>query len=260
MSPRVLARDVDRAVRLAVVGHVLVFLMVLSSTPLADAASVHPVARWEALSVISAANINFFVATNGKDSWSGKLAAPNDGRTDGPFASLARAQVAVQNVLKSQPASAIVVLVREGAYYLPLSPTNPGTLNFTPSDSGTASAPVIWENYPNEAPVVNGGFPVSGWSHKSGSLWQVQLPARTKRFEYLFYNGERRVRSRLQSAAAGTGYYMSGGSCISSQSQQVVSTSLCNLGTFLRVAAEIPPTGANATCPAYSDGPDSKCM
>ena len=62
------------------------------------------------------------------------------------------------------------------------------------------------------------------------------------------------MRSRLQSSSAGTGYYMSGGSCISSQSQQVVSTSLCNLGTFLRVAAEIPPTGKNASCPSYTDG------
>ena len=39
-------------------------------------------------------------------------------------------------------------MVREGTYYLPLSPTNPGTLNFTSSDSGTAAVPVTWENYP----------------------------------------------------------------------------------------------------------------
>ncbi|MGH9498779.1 MAG: MSCRAMM family protein, partial [Terriglobales bacterium] len=203
---------------------------------------------------------NFYVSPGGNDSWSGTLDCPSQGFTDGPFASLARAQIAVQTQLKNHPGSAVVVMVREGTYYLPLSPTNPGTLNFTPSDSGTASAPVTWENYPNEAPVVNGGIPLSGWTQVSGPLWQVSVPANTPPFESLFYNGERRQRSRLQSAAAGTGYYMSGGSCISSQSKQVVSTSLCNLGTFLRVAAEIPPTGANATCPAYSDGPDSKCM
>jgi hypothetical protein len=203
---------------------------------------------------------NFYVSPGGNDSWSGTLDCPNPGFTDGPFASLARAQIAVQNVLKSHPASPAVVMVREGTYYLPLSPTNPGTLNFAASDSGTASVPVTWENYPNETPVVNGGFPVSGWTQVSGALWQVSVPANAQPFEYLSYNGERRMRSRLQSPSAGTGYYMSGGSCISSQSLQVVSTSQCNLGTFLRVAAEIPPTGANASCPAYSDGPDSKCM
>ncbi|WP_042700458.1 carbohydrate-binding domain-containing protein [Azospirillum sp. B506] len=38
----------------------------------------------------------FYVATNGKDSWSGKLAAPNADGTDGPFASLAKAQAAMR--------------------------------------------------------------------------------------------------------------------------------------------------------------------
>jgi hypothetical protein len=203
---------------------------------------------------------NFYVGTNGNDSWSGTLDCPNTGNTDGPFASLARAQIAVEALLQSHSSSPIVVMVRQGTYYLPLSPTNPGTLVFSASDSGTAATPVTWTNYPDEVPVVNGGTPVSGWTQVSGPLWQAQLPANTLPFEYLFYNGERRMRSRLQSPAAGLGYYMSGGSCISSQSQQIVSTSLCNLGTFLRVAAEIPPTGANAPCPAYSNGTQSKCL
>ena len=202
---------------------------------------------------------NFYVGTDGNDSWSGTLDCPNPGFTDGPFASLARAQIAVQTLLKSHPSSPVAVMVREGTYYLPLSPTNPGTLSFSSSDSGSAAVPVTWENYPNEVPVVSGGVPVSGWAQVSGPLWQVQLPANTLAFEYLFYNNERRMRSRLQSQA-GTGYYMRGGSCISSQNQQVVSTSQCNLGTFLRVAAEIPPTGSNAKCPAYTDGTQSKCL
>jgi hypothetical protein len=203
---------------------------------------------------------NFYVATNGNDSWSGTLDCPNLSNTDGPFASLARAQIAVESVLQNHSTSATVVMVREGTYYLPLSPTNPGTLNFTASDSGTAAASVTWENYPDEVPVVNGGIPVSGWTQVSGALWQAQLAANPLPFEYLFYNGERRLRSRLESAAAGTGYYMSGGSCISSQNQQIASTSQCNLGTFLRVAAEIPPTGPNANCPSYTNGTQSKCM
>jgi hypothetical protein len=203
---------------------------------------------------------NFYVATNGNDSWSGTLDCPNLGNSDGPFASVARAQIAVEALLQNHPSSPIVVMVREGTYYLPLSLTNPGTLTFTSSDSGTSAVTVTWENYPSEVPVVSGGVPVSGWTQASGNLWQAPVPANTQPFEYLFYNGERRMRSRLQSPAAGLGYYMSGGSCISSQNQQIVSTSLCNLGTFLRVAAEIPPTGANAGCPSVTNGTQSKCL
>jgi hypothetical protein len=95
----------------------------------------------------------------------------------------------------------------------------------------------------------------------SGHLWQVRLPAGTQPFGALFYNGERRLRARLQSPA-GVGYYMSGGLCYATAAKQAVDSSLCNLGSFLRVAAEIPPVGANANCPSVtnSDGSGSKCL
>jgi hypothetical protein len=265
MSPTLLARCVKRRARLTVAGCVLVLLMVVSTGRVASAvnASQSLTAGDRVADPFAAqqlANASFYVATNGNDSWSGTLSAPNPQHTDGPFVSLARAQIAVEALLKSHRTSPIVVMVRQGTYYLPLSPTNPGTLVLGTSDSGTAAVRVTWENYPNEVPVVSGGVPVSGWTRVWGPLWQVQLPANAQPFEYLFYNGERRLRSRLQSPAAGVGYYMSGGFCISSQSQQIVSTSLCNLGTFVRVAAEIPPAGENANCPSVSDGAQSKCL
>jgi len=212
---------------------------------------------------------DLFVAANGNDSWSGKLPAPNSKNTDGPFASLARAQTAVQNLVKAGPSKPITVMLRGGTYYLALSPTSPGSLNFTANDSGTSAIPITWENYPGETPVVSGGEPVSGnpglgliWNHVSGNLWRVQLPANIQPFESLFYNGERRLRSRLQSSA-GTGYYISGGACHSTETTQTVSISLCNLGTFLRVAAEIAPTGDNAGCPSVNQARPphkSKCL
>jgi hypothetical protein len=266
MSPTKRATGVKRITRLTIVGAVVALLMIVSARQVANAAdasqSLKPgdhVSGGDRSGPAQFTTANFYVATNGNDSWSGRLPSPNSQNNDGPFASLARAQIAVEAQLKSRSTSPIVVMVRQGTYYLPLSPTNPGTLNFTASDSGTAAVPVTWENYPNEVPVVSGGVPVSGWQQVSGALWQAQLPGNTLPFEYLFYNSGRRMRSRLQSVD-GVGYYMSGGSCISSQSQQVVGTSLCNLGTFLRVAAEIPPTGENANCPAYTDGNQSKCL
>ena len=125
----------------------------------------------------SAAAASFYVAPNGKDSWSGKLAAPNASATDGPFASLAKAQIAVQELINAHPKGPVVVMLREGSYYLPLSPTNPGTLKFTARDSGTAQANVIWENYPGETPIVSGGESIGKgglnltWTHSSGNLW-----------------------------------------------------------------------------------------
>jgi uncharacterized protein (TIGR03437 family) len=215
-----------------------------------------------------AAAADFYVAPNGDDSWSGTLAAPNTAATDGPFASIARAQSAVRALRISSPSRSLTVMLRGGTYYLPLSPTSPGAIDFTLADSGASSAPVAWENYPNETPVVSGGQPVGqggfglAWTHVADSLWQVQLPPGTPNFEFLFYNGERRLRSRLASST-GLGYYMNGGACYSTATGQPVAISSCNLGTFFRIASEIPPTGANATCPSVANSGDesqSKCL
>jgi uncharacterized protein (TIGR03437 family) len=216
----------------------------------------------------AAAAANFYVAPNGNDAWSGTLAAPNGAATDGPFASPARAQLAVRALRKSSPTAPLTVMLRGGTYYLPVSPASAGGLNFTQDDSGSASAPVAWQNYPGETPVVNGGKAIGtdgfglAWTNVSGSLWQVPLPAGTPDFEYLFYNGERRLRSRVASST-GLGYYMSGGSCYSTATGQSVAVSSCNVGTFFRIASSTAPTGPNASCPSVtnsSNQSESKCL
>jgi hypothetical protein len=216
---------------------------------------------------------DFFVAPNGRDSWSGKLPAPNSTNTDGPFASLAQAQIAMRGLIATNPNRPLHVMVRAGAYYLPLSPTGPGTLNFTQSDSGTSTMPITWENYPGELPTVSGAEAISKgnhqinrdglgltWTNVSGTLWQVQLPANTQPFEYLFYKAksrERRLRSRLQSAN-GVGYYMNDGACYSTVTGQTADISNCNFGTFLRVAATVAP--GNTGCPSVTYQGQSKCL
>ena len=209
----------------------------------------------------SSGGVTIYVATNGKDSWSGLLAAPNPQNTDGPFASVAKAQSAVENYLQKYPNNPVTVMLRAGTYYLAASPTKPGTLNFTAADSGTAQFPVAWQNYPNETPIISGGFPVRKWSNLGGALWRASLPSKAQSFEALYYNGQRRFRARLQSSS-GVGYFMSGGSCISTQTGQIANSSLCNEGTFLRVAGEVPPTGANSNCPyvTNNDGSRAKCL
>jgi hypothetical protein len=90
----------------------------------------------------------------------------------------------------------------------------------------------------------------------------VPLPAATQPFEALFYNGQRRLRSRLQSPA-GVGYYMRAGACYSTVNGKQVDAALCNLGTYLRIASEVPAKGDNATCPAIANGSHpstAKCL
>jgi hypothetical protein len=200
---------------------------------------------------------DFFVSPKGNDAWSGTRAVPNAARTDGPFASVARAQAALRELLRTKPNRTRTVMLRGGTYYLPLSTSAPGTLAFTASDSGTTAYPVIWRGYPGETPVISGGEPIGkgglglAWKHISDSLWRVELPAATQPFESLFYNGERRLRSRIGSAT-GVGYYLRGGACYSTVTGKAVDQPTCNLGSYLRIAAEVLAKGANANCPAIA--------
>jgi hypothetical protein len=242
----------------------------------------------------------FFVATNGNDAWSGSLSAPNSptNPTDGPVASPAEAQLKVRaaNQADSQQ-NPITVFLRGGNYYLAESPTSPGTLTFNNQyDSGTASAGITWQAYPGDsAPVISGGVPANtdpngwpgvglnlNWQLKSGTnfndWYQATLPttlpisgSALQDFEYFFYNGERRLRSRIHDTASpSVGFYMSGtGTCsaIAGWPAGEFATTLasCNLGSFLRVEGTISPTdtlGSNNgnTCPVSQNGSEEKCL
>ena len=67
---------------------------------------------------------DFFVAANGNDNWSGKLAAPNAAGNDGPFATLTKAQQAAHAATGAR-----TILVRGGTYVLDKP------LSFTAADS-----------------------------------------------------------------------------------------------------------------------------
>ena len=60
---------------------------------------------------------DFYVATDGQDSWSGTLSAPNSDRTDGPFATCARSQVAVREKREGESVPC-TALIRGGIYRL----------------------------------------------------------------------------------------------------------------------------------------------
>ena len=101
---------------------------------------------------------DFFVAPGGKDTWSGRLAAPKPDGSDGPLATLAGARDAVRRLKAKGPLSRpIDVLLRGGTYRI----SEP--VVFSADDSGTGEAPITYAAYPGERPVISGGEPIGGW-------------------------------------------------------------------------------------------------
>ncbi|WP_395453993.1 right-handed parallel beta-helix repeat-containing protein (plasmid) [Azospirillum melinis] len=102
----------------------------------------------------------FYVATNGNDSWSGRLAAPNADGTDGPFATLERAQSAMR-------ATGIRdTYVRGGTYAMAR------TVTLTAADNG-----VRIMAFPGETPVFSGGERVGGFTAIGGGLYAAATSA-----------------------------------------------------------------------------------
>ncbi len=148
----------------------------------------------------SATTAVFYVAPDGNDSWSGKLAAPNANGTDGPFATFDHARAVVRSLDKTGLGQ-VVVEFRAGTYVLP------STEQFTAADSGTPTTQIIYENYPGETPVISGGVQIKGWTPSATipGAWQASV-AGLKPFEQLWVNGHRRDRVRVQ-AGSSSGYF-----------------------------------------------------
>ena len=163
------------------------------------------ICQFAVMSVMAASSeADFYVAVNGNDGWSGKLAIVSREGTDGPFATIKRAQEGVRELKRKEPSrrGPVRVLIRGGTYFL----REP--LVFTPEDSGTPESLVIYAAYPGEGPVISGGVQLRGWKHASGSptLASVHIPEVERgewAFSQLFVNGQRRYRARLPKE----GYY-----------------------------------------------------
>ncbi|NOS68442.1 MAG: hypothetical protein HOP33_00735 [Verrucomicrobia bacterium] len=134
----------------------------------------------------------FFVATNGNDSWSGSLAAPDRGSSDGPFATLSRALAAARQFKAGQGnAGTSTVFMRDGNYYL----SEPLVIKAEDSNLKVIA-------YQGEHPVISGGRLIQSWKEVDVGgkrLWAAEIPeARDEKwiFRELWVNGERRTRAR----------------------------------------------------------------
>lgn len=143
--------------------------------------------------VAHAQGLTLYVAPQGDDAWSGKLAEPKD--NDGPFASIGRARDAIRQWRATQGGfqGPVTVRIRGGKYVLP------ETISFTPEDSGTQPCPIAYEAFPGEQPVLCGGPTISDWQPYQGQILVTTLPkvqAGTWYFRSLFADGQRQIRAR----------------------------------------------------------------
>jgi len=122
----------------------------------------------------------FHVSLQGDDANPGTLAKP--------FATLQRAQQAAR---KAAGREAVTVFVNAGTYYLP------ETWVFTAADSGTKAAPVVYQAYANEQPVISGAvrLPALKWQPYKDGIVQAAVPDGFVT-DQLFVNGERQVLAR----------------------------------------------------------------
>ena len=182
---------------------VFVLLGFLNTRTIADDGKLLRGQRWQRFS-LKDKKVDFYVAPNGEDSWSGRLAGPNRERSDGPFATLKRAQQAVRELKgkiylpKGKPVEKrwigsaheygsgrdILVLIRGGYYSLD------EPVRFTATDGGDrieTNLPsgafeyhklkdhyVTYAAYPGETPVISGGKRIRHWIGNN-ELWTAQI-------------------------------------------------------------------------------------
>ena len=121
----------------------------------------------------------FFASPSGSDA--------NPGTESRPFATLARAQSAVRGAKAGGP---VTVNLRGGTYYLP------ATWVLTAEDSGSANAPVVWQAWHDEVPVLSGGMKlVPQWEPHRDGILKTRVPAGFAT-DQLFVDGERQILAR----------------------------------------------------------------
>lgn len=113
---------------------------------------------------------DYYVAPNGRDTWSGSLPDPKSDDTDGPFATLERAREKVRTFKAAGGGETNTVYLRGGIY--PLS----NTFVLTAKDSGSERAPAVYRNYRNETVVLSGAKTLSGFHRVGDGSTLARLP------------------------------------------------------------------------------------
>ncbi|HVV71137.1 MAG TPA: right-handed parallel beta-helix repeat-containing protein [Verrucomicrobiae bacterium] len=136
-----------------------------------------------------------YVAPNGNDQWTGLLPAPNSSQTDGPFATLDRAR----DELRTRRASTALtngatVFIRGGVYRLA------NVFDLDPVDGGLTNAPIVYQAFSNEVPILTGAHELTGFSTWTGAVLRAEMGAQGLSniyFRQLFFNSVRQPLARF---------------------------------------------------------------
>lgn len=176
----------------------------------------------------------FYVATNGNDKWSGRLKTPNASRTDGPFATLARARDAIRTLKAAGPLTTPVeVRIQGGTYYLS------DTLVLETADSGTQQCPITWRSEPGQQVVISGGRKITSPWTKNGDVYSTTI-AQPWKFQTLFVDGRREAPARFpkyNQADPGKSYIYVGG-----QNPHMILAGIARGGDFIEYRLTVPAT------------------
>ncbi len=132
---------------------------------------------------------DFYVATNGSDTFSGQLAAPDEKKTDGPFATLEHARDEIRKLRHDKKLDGVVTVhVRAGIYCL--------AQTFT---LGAEDSNVVWRGFGDERPALVGGRQVTGFTPFKDKILVADLTAqgfKNPTFRQLSFDGKRQILAR----------------------------------------------------------------
>jgi hypothetical protein len=129
--------------------------------------------KWGLVVIVIATSLGFVVDDNSTIQIyiSKKGNDANNGSIIAPLASFEGAQKAVRVARKNYPNASVEVIIRGGIYYLEQ------TVEFTPEDSGTPTAPVIWKAASGEKVILSGGRRIKGsWQKDKDGVWYINMP------------------------------------------------------------------------------------
>lgn len=113
--------------------------------------------------------ITWYVSLSGNDAWSGSLPQPNANNTDGPFRTLQKANLELEELNAQQkiPDAGIDIIIRGGAY----------TLAETLKISINSKAKITWKNYNGEKVQLVGAKEIKGFYPVSDAAALKSIPA-----------------------------------------------------------------------------------
>ena len=118
-----------------------------------------------------------------------------DGTLETPFGTLEQARDEVRALKNREglPAGGVRIVFRGGLYGRELP------FELLPEDSGRIDAPILYEAYADETPVISGGRQIEGLQRGEDGWFRVRIPEAANRawvFRQLFVNGQRRTLAR----------------------------------------------------------------